>query len=451
MYVTRVKITNVLGIEHLDFEPGKITEISGPNGSGKTSVLETIQAVLQGGNDATLLRKGSEKGEAVLVLDDGTEITRTITATASSTTVRDADGKKQARPSDILRGLTDLYSANPVEFLRAPKKDRVRVLLETMPLKVDKDAIAEITGEPCEAVDSAHAVDVINGLHKGYYDERTGVNRLIDEKKKGIKQLKEAVPAAPGGIEGNEDEIRARLKTADETRDGEEKRISDKLSGIEKQMVTDAAAIDQQLNTDINALNEQIAALRKTAEGSKQEMRDKLANIKVAAEKQRTKNVTEHAETVAPLRQALEAIVANRDQHAKRDQTLKTITAMEQDLEKYQDDALRLEKIMGNLDGYKATLLASLPIPGLEVRAGEIFRDGVAFDRLNTAQQVKIAVEIAKLRTGELGCCCVDGLELLDPDSYAAFKELALESGLQMFISKVTGEDFTINPQGTVA
>ena len=444
MYVTRVKITNILGIQHLDFEPGKITEISGPNGSGKTSVLETIQAVLKGGNDATLLRKGAAKGEAVLVLDDGTEITRAITATTSTTTVRDAEGKKQPRPSDILRNLTDLYSANPVEFLRAPKKDRVRVLLETMPLKVDAAAIQEITGEPCSATENAHAVDVINGLHKGYYDERTGVNRVIDEKKKSIKQLKEAVPEAPAGVEGSEEEIRIAIKTADDARDAEEKRISEKLSTIKTQMAEEAGKID-------SALAEAIAKLQQEAEANKQALRDKLAGIQVAAEKQRTKNITTHSETTAPLIAALNLIVANRDAHAKREQTLKNITQLENDLEKFQDDALRLDKIMAGLEAYKATLLASLPIPGLEVRAGEIFRDDVAFDRLNTAQQVSIAVEIAKLRTGELGCCCVDGLELLDPAAYEAFKAQAVESGLQMFISKVTGEDFTINPQGTVA
>ena len=444
MHVALVKITNVLGIKHLEFEPGKITEISGPNGSGKTSVLETIQAVLKGGNDATLLRTGEAKGEAVLVLDDGTEITRSITATTSTTTIRDADGKKQSRPSDILRGLTDLYSANPVEFLRAPKKDRVKVQLETMPLKVDPAAIEAITGEPCSASENTHAVDVIDGLHKGYYDQRTGTNRVIDEKKKSIKQLKEAVPDAPAGVDGSEDEIRTRIKTADDLRDGEEKRITEKLSTIKTQMAEEAGKID-------TALAEAIAKLQQEAEAQKQALRDKLAGIQVAAEKQRTKNATTHGETVAPLKEALNLIVANRDAHAKREQTLKTITQMEGDLEKYQDEALNYEKIMANLEGYKATLLASLPIPGLEVRAGEIFRDNVAFDRLNTAQQVSIAVEIAKLRTGDLGCCCVDGLELLDPAAYEAFKAQALESGLQMFISKVTGENFAINPQGSVA
>lgn len=441
MHVVQIKIDNILGIKHLDFEPGKITEISGTNGSGKTSVLETIQAVLKGGNDATLLRKGETKGEAVLVLSDGTEITRSITPTGSTTTVRNAEGKKQPRPSEILRGLTDLYSANPVEFLRAPKKDRVRVLLETMPLPVDREAIAKITKEPCTVPEGAHALEVISGLYKGYYDQRTGVNRLVDEKKKAIKQLKDTLPDAPAGVEGDEDEIRLQIKVADDAIAAEETRIREKLATIEKGITEEAGKIDAQLER-------QIAELRQNAEAAKQDLRDKLANTRLAAEKQRNVKRQEHTDKVTPLKTALQMIVANRDAHAKREQTIKLIKETEIELEKVQDEAMEIEKVMVGLEHYKTTLLEGLPIPGLEVISGEIYRDGVAFDRLNTAQQVSIAVEIAKMRTGTLGCCCVDGLELLDPAAYEAFKEQATASGLQMFISKVTGEDFAINSIG---
>lgn len=443
MHVVRVKISNILGIEHLDFEPGKITEISGPNGSGKTSVLETIQAVLKGGNDATLLRQGAEKGEAVLILDDGTEITRTVTPLKSDTSIR-RDGKKQARPADILRNLTDLYSANPVEFLRARKQDRVKVLMETMPLVVDKAVVEKIIEHPLDVVPNAHALDVINGLYTGFYDERTGVNRVVDEKTKSIKQMKEALPDAPAGIEGDEDTIRTRIKTADDVLVAERKRIEDKLTGLKTTWATEENNIKTELAAAIVKLQteaqEKIQAIHATAN-----------KVEVAASKQSELALSRHTEEVTPLKVALQAVTSNRDLHAKRTQTLALIATMESDLEKEQDASLRLDRIMANLEGYKATLLASLPIPGLEVIQGEIFRDGVAFDRLNTAQQVNIAVEIAKLRTGTLGCCCVDGLELLDPAAYEEFKTQAIESGLQMFISKVTGDEFTVNTHGDIA
>ena len=77
--IAKIRINNILGIDELEFDAGQFNQISGPNGTGKTSVLEAIKATLRGGHDATLLRTGAEKGETVLVLDDGTEIAKRVT------------------------------------------------------------------------------------------------------------------------------------------------------------------------------------------------------------------------------------------------------------------------------------------------------------------------------------------------------------------------------------
>jgi hypothetical protein len=68
----------------------------------------------------------------------------------------------------------------------------------------------------------------------------------------------------------------------------------------------------------------------------------------------------------------------------------------------------------------------------------------VAFDRLNTAQQVSIAFQIAKLRAGALAVCCLDGLELLDSESLGELEKQAQESGLQVFVTRVSDDDFAI-------
>ncbi|MCQ4574556.1 MAG: ATP-binding protein, partial [Candidatus Brocadiales bacterium] len=71
MKVAAIKIHNILGIESLEIKPNSMTFIEGENGAGKTSVLEAIKAIIHGGHDATLLRNGADKGEIVLVLDNG--------------------------------------------------------------------------------------------------------------------------------------------------------------------------------------------------------------------------------------------------------------------------------------------------------------------------------------------------------------------------------------------
>jgi hypothetical protein len=96
------------------------------------------------------------------------------------------------------------------------------------------------------------------------------------------------------------------------------------------------------------------------------------------------------------------------------------------------------------LEAYKSELLHALPIPGLEVRGPEIYFDGVVFDRLNTAKRVEIAVEVAKLRAGTLGLVCVDGIELLDSEAFEAFREQAINSGVQLVVTRVGDGELNI-------
>ena len=126
MQINHVKINNILGIDHLEFEAGQFVTIGGANGLGKTSVLEAIKAALGKGQDATLLRSGADKGEVVLVLDNGGTISAKVTAAGTTRAVKSAEGKTSAKPAQALAGLVDLMSVNPVDFLLAKPADRAR-------------------------------------------------------------------------------------------------------------------------------------------------------------------------------------------------------------------------------------------------------------------------------------------------------------------------------------
>src|SRR3990167_7441079 len=120
--VVRATVKNILGIEELDFEPGKVTIISGGNGSGKTSALEAIRSIVVGGHDATLLKNGEDKGETILVFNDGTKLTKTVKEDRSTLRVQTKDGGDINSPQTFMNELVDTFSWNPIEFLTAPKK-----------------------------------------------------------------------------------------------------------------------------------------------------------------------------------------------------------------------------------------------------------------------------------------------------------------------------------------
>ena len=351
MQINHIKINSILGITALEFEAGQFNEISGRNGQGKTSVLEAIKAVVQGGgHDATLLRKGEEKGEVVLVLDDGTQLSRRITENASPLDVRNADGTKVARPADMIKRLSDALSVNPVEFLRVSKKDRVKVLLETMPIEVDTDKLTKISGIKVTAQAGLHALAVIELTRKQVYEERTGTNRAVKEKDATINQLRLAMPDVPGDAVGSESEIRAQVEAATVTKDTELERVRSKLSGFEEntQAAIDKIRVDTQAAIDLAKANGQALVEAEQA---------KLRDIEGKAGTQRELTIQRHTDAVTPLNQTLAAIAANRSSHAKREQAIETIEKMESELEDLTLDAANQTAAITAIDQYKSDLL----------------------------------------------------------------------------------------------
>jgi hypothetical protein len=432
MRIQHLKISNILGIEELEFDAGKFNEVSGPNGAGKTSVLEAVKAALGQGHDATLLRKGAEQGEVVLVLDDGTAIRRRVKAGASDTQVKQG-GKLMTKPGTVIAGLIDALSVNPVDFLRATKKDRARVLLEAMPIKVDRNRLHAISGLDVVNAEDRHGLEVIDAVRKEVYEARTGTNRAVSEKEATIAQLTAAMPDAPAGVEGDEGSYQAQIDAETQKRDAEYQRIDTKLAGLETKHAADVNAIKDELQAAIDRLRaeaqQKIDGLQSTLQASRD-----------AAGKQRALTTQRWNDATAPLRAAQAAIASNRDAAAKRRVAQETIATMTAELQVLAETAAKQTEALSQIDAYKLELLSKLPIPGVEVVGGEITRGGISFDRLNTAQQVGIAVEIAKLRSGSLGVVCVDGIELLNSESYNAFRDQALASGLQMFVSRVTDD-----------
>lgn len=440
MHISHIKISSILGIDDLEFTPEGFNSIEGPNGTGKTSVLEAIKAAVQPGHDATLLRNGAEKGEIVFVLDDGSSITKKVGKASSSTEVRDAEGKKVGRPAEAISRLTDMLSINPVSFLTAPKKDRVKVLLEAMPIEVDTDHLSAISGISVTAQDGIHGLGVIDAVAKQVYDDRTGTNRAVKEKDATINQLRLAMPDPVEGVDGSEDELVAKVEEARAAQDAELARINTKLSSMKDDATAKIDAIRAKLQADIDALKEAATAEVEKINTELASNQDKAA---IVSNKAKQKFV----DIATPINEQLAIIRNNRNAAAKREQTLETIETLVVELEDLRADAESQSKALVDIEKYKSELLASLPIRGLEVRDGEIFRDNVAFDRLNTAQQVEVAVEVAKLRAGELGVVCVDRIECLDSATLEAFRESALASNLQLFVTRVGDGDFSITTQ----
>lgn len=430
MRVQQIRISNILGIEELEIAPGAITVVEGHNGSGKTSTLEAIKSVVSGGHDATLLRAGAESGEVVLVLEDGTELRKRITAHDSKLTARAPHGGAVGKPKALVDSLTDALSVNPVSFLVAPPKKRAEYLLESAPLRVSRQDLARAVGDESlvgsHDIQSQHALEVIERVRRALYDERTGVNRAAKEKRATVAQLGETLPAQPTeGDAINAAELRGRLEDA---RRGREQRLSRLRADRDRELVA--------LREETHRRIEQIKAEAEAAAEA----------IRRGAEEQVALVEADDTPAIEALSSEIATAEARERQAAQAETTRRIIDGITAEVESLEGRAQTLTRALEGLETLKAQQLARLPM-GAEVRDGEIYRDGIPFDRWNRAEQVKFAINLAAVRAGELKLICVDGLECLDEQTFQLFRERAAKSGLQLIVTRVSDTPFAVQTE----
>ena len=446
MNVSHIRIRNVLGIQELDIEPGGVTVLEGDNGSGKTSTLEAVRAVLSGGHDATLLRHGAEEGEVVLVLDDGTELWKRITATKSTLKVTDPQGRPVRAPQTWLKDLVDRLSINPIEFLHA--KDRAAILAEAVPMPVTTerkqqllDAAGGITDMPTYH-ESSNVLDAIEELRKAVYDERTGHNRLAKRAETNALRLAETLPEqiADGDV-GELQRLRAELnKTVFERNTARFKattRVSQDTARWKTEAEAEKVAIQDRVRTAIESL--------RVNQRDETGRIDRSLSAKVAkATGDMNAAVTETDVATNATIVDLEKRITGAEQNAEtakfHRRSAALLTEAESETAYAKSHAVACTAAIERLDDIKSDVLTEFPIFGLSVQDGKVYHFDIPFERLNNSAQIQIAVEVARLRAGDIPLICVDGLESLDPATFDLFVTAMMEAELQAIVTRVTSD-----------
>lgn len=214
MNLTKVSIHNIVGITEMEFSvKGKLTEISGENATGKTSILSAIQAAAGTGNFAHLIRQGAEKGDVVLEFDTGHVLTAKFGKTKTDRTVT-IDGAKMMKVQEWLKARLNPMSFNPVSFMIADAPRRNEMILAITPLSLAFDDLLNAVGNRwVEGIDRGAGfgfedpLSLLDSIKTKIFDNRTGLNRSIRDKDGQIAELKKTLPPEtdepidPDGIE----------------------------------------------------------------------------------------------------------------------------------------------------------------------------------------------------------------------------------------------------------
>ncbi len=475
MKVVSFRFRNLMGIDELEIKPGKVTRISGPNGSGKTSAIEGLRSFRTGGHDVTLLRNGEESGEAFMLFDDGTEVRKRFRGDDSDLRVRRPDGDVTAAQTWVNR-LFDALSFDPVKFLEAKPEKRIEALLDVLPIEVAKTAIEEAAPDgkfPTWATagrtsfSGRHAIRILDDVRESIFKERAGVNATAKDKQSTADELLRTVPEAPDvapDVATARADRDSMIRDSEAVRAAAEGEVQRLQLGV--QAISETAEHRKHLNErdnikiEINKLETMLAEnkralaerlLRVEEAGAKlqEALSEKKKAIRWSVERERDDRIANNDKVVAIIDADLRLAEEAR-RRIDKDAAVRKIAFDARDAaEALAQRSRSLTGQIGAVESIRRNLLSNVPITGVDVRDGELWVDdgvhgSVTFNRLNLAQRIRLSLEVARLRAAEVPFVAFDDAEHLDAEHLAEFEKAAVELGVQLVYATVSNSNFAV-------
>lgn len=418
MNVYKISIRNIMGVKEFELLPGKVTEISGSNGTGKTSIMNALQSAIGGGHNKFLISDGETEGEVVIELDDNTVIKKKISPEKSDLKVT-IDDRAVSSPATLVSSLFGT-GFNPVKFLNMTDKERTKEILKALPIPLDYNALDSITGSRLRGIDyMQHPLSVINDIHNMIYESRKGYNQVVTQLTGTVKTLEGSL------VDFNADEFAKEVSA-----------YNDKYVNLTNQR-----------DKIVDKLHEDQDAIRKT-------LADKIEELRIQASKDLEDVANKHNAEISAISEELaalekdNAVLREREAQFNKQAGIRTqLEKVNEDLKAAQYNSKREDTILTNLDAYKKALLEDVKIGPyqISIEDGKLKVDGLPYDNINTAAKVTIAVELAALNVGQARFCAIDGAECLDSQSLEYLVEEAKKKDLQLLLFSVVDGELTGN------
>lgn len=409
------------GVRAVRLQPNgrPVVEIAGNNGAGKSSVLDGIMACLTGGRMAPdmPIRRGHTKARCWLTLggkptDEGAPdvaftVERVFTpggGRGGRITITDKDGKPiSEQPSAWLARMFGDEGCDPLAFARMRPAEQIEVLKNVTGLasvfakiQTDKDAALQSRRDADGSVTRYDAQ--LRGMQdvEGP-DEEVTVGDLA-------KQLTDATTHNLNITKGNQI-IQGQVETL--------AKMDIERAGLEEAI--------HQAQEDLKAHNERAAALHAKLEANKA----KMATIKPVDTTALQEKITgfEKLNAIARgrvlRRQVVDELAKARESHSQANRKVEALDA----------------------DRRNALVKAKLPVVGLTFDDNEVKFDGIPFQQVNTAMQIRVGAKIALAAGRPIRVLFVQEGALLDEAGMKALYETAEEMNAQAFVERLEASE----------
>lgn len=421
---------NFKRIRIVEITPKKrVTQITGKNGQGKTSVLDALWALFAGkrGIPDKPVRRGADKSrlKAVIGDDDGKPLliaTRTIAADRTTTlTVEAAPGAPPTvgTPQAVLDALIGQMSFDPIAFIHMNAAERVEILRSMVKIDIDIDAEnAAIDREYSERRDLKKQAEQLRNQAAGVTYSPNLPKEKVDE-----QRIMDAISAAAahnrsdaiaGAVDRHLKAGEAASKATKAVRENEEliARFSGQISSLEIELEMKRKAMEAAQNMHPQLM---------------------IADAAAALELEQAP-LPSPIDTQPMLKELEQAQLTNRE-IARR--------AKWEELDKAAEDAERQARArtrsMDEREERKRNALAAakMPIDGLTFDERSVFSHGIPLEQLGEAEQIRLAVGLAMASNPKLRAVPIAHGESLDDDGLAMIEKMAEEHNFQIFMARV--------------
>lgn len=359
--ITKIKIKNLFGIREYEAD-GSSLELSGKNGTGKSSVLDAIKYALTNKSDRDyIVHKGETEGEIIVETDTGLSIDRKARTNKADYKSVKRNGLEVGSPEAFLRELFTPLQLNPIEFMNMDKKQQNAIILDMIEYPWDMNKIKEWFGEiPAWVSYDQNILSVLNDIQAengDYYQNRRNIDRDIRNQKAFVEEIANGIPvgydvekweqASVGDIYRQIERMQKENQNIEKAKLLRDSRDS-KIRKFDAEREIDITALDREIANRANQIDKSIASLNeqiRAYETEKEQLASKKSDKLEVIEQTYKANVARFDAEIAEYAEYVDK--QPQDVTALQEQARHTRKRMDVDIQLQSQMALRYSEILG--------------------------------------------------------------------------------------------------------
>ncbi len=466
MNITKIKIRNLYGIKEYETD-GSSVELSGKNGTGKTSVIDAIKYALTNKSEREyIVHKGETEGEIIVETDTGLTIDRKARTNRSDYKSIKRNGLEVGSPEAFLREIFTPLQLNPIEFMSMDKKQQNAIILDMIEYSWDMNKIKEWFGEiPGWVSYDQNILSVLNDIQAengDYYQNRRNIDRDIRNKKAFIEEIAEVIPQGydvarwesenVGEIYRQIERLQKENQMIERARHLKESR-DNKVRKFDADREIDLAALDREMNTRSNQIDSSIASLKeqiRTLETEKEQLSSKKKDKQEVIEQTYKANVARYDAEVLEYEEYagkemndvsdLQAEAKNIEIMQSHINEYKRMCRLMDEVEEMKQQSQELTNKIEKARTLPGEILANctIPIKGLTVENGIPLINGLPVSNLSEGEKLDLCIDVALQKPNGLNLILIDGVEKLATELRNQLYQKCKDKGLQFIATRTT-------------